>query len=217
MPLLSVCHIIDSGFRKAVIAWTCFNLQCSQSIEHLNMKLGYRLIGERAHVNLIYSTQRAESGFLALLPLLDWSMNHFPESWNGNSSSLIALLWRSDEISYRTNLRLYLANLLPYYGLDILNLNYFYCKLSEEGHIKVFKNLKTFLHSATFCFVMKSCPTLHSPMDCNMPGFPVSHCLPIFAQIHVHCIRDAIQPSHPLLPFSPAAFNLSQLCYFTFY
>ena len=130
---------------------------------------------------------------------------------------LIALLWRSDEISCKTNLRLYLANLLPYYGLDILNLNYFYCKLSEEGHIKVFKNLKTFLQRATFCLVAKSCPTLCNPMDCNMPGFPVSHHLPIFAQIHVHCIRDAIQPSHPLLPFSPAAFNLSQLCYFTFY
>ena len=29
-------------------------------------------------------------------------------------------------------------------------------------------------------------------------------------QVHVHCICDAIQPSHPLMPFSPSALNLSQ-------
>ena len=32
-----------------------------------------------------------------------------------------------------------------------------------------------------------------------------------FAQVHVHCIGEAIQPSHPLLPSSPSVFNLSQL------
>ena len=47
-------------------------------------------------------------------------------------------------------------------------------------------------------------------MDCSMPGFPVSHYLPEFAQVHVHCIGDAIQTSNPLLPSSPSAFNLSQ-------
>ena len=36
-----------------------------------------------------------------------------------------------------------------------------------------------------------------------------SYCLPKFAQVHVHCIGDAIQPSHPLTPSSPAL-NLSQ-------
>ena len=35
-------------------------------------------------------------------------------------------------------------------------------------------------------------------MDCSTPGFPVLHCLPEFAQILVHCVGDAIQPSHPL-------------------
>ena len=35
-------------------------------------------------------------------------------------------------------------------------------------------------------------------MDCSMPGFPVHHKLPEFAQTHVHWV-DAIQPSHPLL------------------
>ena len=34
--------------------------------------------------------------------------------------------------------------------------------------------------------------------------------LPNFAQVHVHCIGDAIQPSHPLTPSSPSVLNLSQ-------
>ena len=61
-----------------------------------------------------------------------------------------------------------------------------------------------------YCSVAKSCPTLYDPMDCKMPGFPVLHYLPAFAQTHVHWISDAIQPSHPLSPSSPLAFNLSQ-------
>ena len=35
-------------------------------------------------------------------------------------------------------------------------------------------------------------------MDCSMPGLPVHHQLPEFAQIHVHRVGDAIKPSHPL-------------------
>ena len=44
-------------------------------------------------------------------------------------------------------------------------------------------------------------------MDCSTPGFSVLHYLQGFAQTHV---SDAIQPSHPLLPSSPYALNLSQ-------
>ena len=43
-----------------------------------------------------------------------------------------------------------------------------------------------------------------------MPGFPVCHQLPEFAQTHVHLVGDAIQPSPLLLSPSPSAFNLSQ-------
>ena len=43
-----------------------------------------------------------------------------------------------------------------------------------------------------------------------MPGFPVLHYLPEFAQTHVHWINDAIQPFQPLLCPSPPALNLSQ-------
>ena len=47
-------------------------------------------------------------------------------------------------------------------------------------------------------------------MDCSMPDLPVSHHLPKFAQVQVHCIGDAIQSSHPLMPSSPSALTLSQ-------
>ena len=58
--------------------------------------------------------------------------------------------------------------------------------------------------------VAQSCPTLCNPMDCSMPGFPVHHQFPEHTQIHVLCIGDGIQPSHPLLSPSPSAFNISQ-------
>ena len=51
---------------------------------------------------------------------------------------------------------------------------------------------------------------LCNPKDCNTPGFPVLHYLPEFAKTHVHWVDDAIQPTHPLLPTSPPALNLSQ-------
>ena len=47
-------------------------------------------------------------------------------------------------------------------------------------------------------------------MDCSTPGFPVHHQLLELTQTHVHRVGDAIQPSHPLSPSSPPAFNLSQ-------
>ena len=45
----------------------------------------------------------------------------------------------------------------------------------------------------------QSCPALCDPMDCSTPAFPVLQYLLEFAQTHVHQVRDAIQPSHPLL------------------
>ena len=49
-----------------------------------------------------------------------------------------------------------------------------------------------------------------TPMDCSTPGFHVNRQLPDHAQIHVHRVSDAIQPSHPLLSPSPPAFNFCQ-------
>ena len=60
------------------------------------------------------------------------------------------------------------------------------------------------------CSVSKLCPTLCNPKDCSTAGFPVLHYLPEFAHIRIHCVKDAIQPSCPLLASSPPALNLSQ-------
>ena len=61
-----------------------------------------------------------------------------------------------------------------------------------------------------FSSVAQSCPTLSDTMDCSMQGLPIHFQLPEFTQIHVHWIRDAIQPSHPLLTPSPPTLNLYQ-------
>ena len=61
-----------------------------------------------------------------------------------------------------------------------------------------------------FSSVTQSCPTLCDPMDCSMPSLPVHHQLPELTQTHVHCVSDAIQPSHSLLPPSPSTFSLFQ-------
>ena len=59
------------------------------------------------------------------------------------------------------------------------------------------------------CVVTQSCLTHCDPMNCSMPGLSVHHQLPEFTQTHVHWVRDAIQPSHPLSSPSPPALNLS--------
>ena len=52
--------------------------------------------------------------------------------------------------------------------------------------------------------VAKSCLALCDPKDLSTAGSSVLQYLPEFAQVHVYWIGDAIQPSHPLLPSSPA-------------
>ena len=59
------------------------------------------------------------------------------------------------------------------------------------------------------CSVAQSYLTLCDPMGFNTPYLPVPHHLPKFAQVLVHCISDAIQPSY-LLMLSSSALNLSQ-------
>ena len=70
------------------------------------------------------------------------------------------------------------------------------------------------------CSVTKACPTLCSPMDCSMPGFPALHYLPKFAETHVDRIGDAINhlilchPFSSCLPTFPASgsFPMSPKC-----
>ena len=57
--------------------------------------------------------------------------------------------------------------------------------------------------------ITKLCLILCNPIYCIMPGFPVLHYLPEFAQTRVHWVSDTIQTSHPLSSPSPPL-NLSQ-------
>ena len=68
------------------------------------------------------------------------------------------------------------------------------------------------------CSVAQSCLTLCDPMDCSMPGFPVLHHLPEFAQTHVRGVGDDIPPFCSLSnlnvnqPFSSVALLCPNLC-----
>ena len=82
-----------------------------------------------------------------------------------------------------------------------------------------FTHLFSHIASVQFSSVAQSCPTLWDPMNYSTPGIPVHHQLPEFTQTHAHRVGDAIQPSHPVVPFSscpqslPASgsFPMSQL------
>ena len=84
----------------------------------------------------------------------------------------------------------------------------------KEGHSKQ-REQRTQRHrgarqvSVQFSSAARSCPTPCDAMNRSTPGLPVHHQLPL-TQAHVHGVADAIQPSHPLSPPSPPAFNLSQ-------
>ena len=74
----------------------------------------------------------------------------------------------------------------------------------------VLKHSLHYLSICCCCSVIQLCLTFWDPMNCSTPGLPVPHHLPEFAQVHIHCIGDAIQPTNFLMPSSPSAFNLSQ-------
>ena len=70
------------------------------------------------------------------------------------------------------------------------------------------------LHSLRGCYpVTRLCPTLCNPMDCSMPGFPVLHHLPEFAQTHVHlswwCLPTISSSVNPF-SFSPQSLPASR-------
>ena len=85
--------------------------------------------------------------------------------------------------------------------------------LQSENHmiisIDTKKDLAKF-NTFCYCSVTQSCLTLCDPVYCSTPGFPVLHHLPELAQTHIHLVSGATQPSRPLSPPSPPAFNLFQ-------
>ena len=73
-----------------------------------------------------------------------------------------------------------------------------------------YSNGHAFFSSVQFSSVAQQCLILCNPVDCGTPGLPVHHQLLELAQTHIQGVSDAMQPSHPLSPPFPPAFNLSQ-------
>ena len=85
-------------------------------------------------------------------------------------------------------------------------------KLYFSRNLPIFSSgLSILLAHIYSCFsVSKLCLAPHDHMDHSISSLPVPHHLMEFTQVHVHCISDDIQPSHPLSPSFPSTFNLSQ-------
>ena len=73
----------------------------------------------------------------------------------------------------------------------------------------LFKNISLDTYS-WFSSVAQACLTVCDPTNRSTPGLPVHHQLPESTQTHVHCVNDAIQPSHLLSSPFPPALNPSQ-------
>ena len=104
----------------------------------------------------------------------------------------------------------------------------------EWAHFNLITSLKTLsLDKATFwgtensshntvhhslapqpLLLLFSCPAVSNSLWPHrlQHGWPSlsHHLLEEFALVHVHCIGDAVQPSHPLMPSSPSVLTLSQ-------
>ena len=72
----------------------------------------------------------------------------------------------------------------------------------KESDITDWFSLSLFFQSVLFSSIAQSCLSLGDTIDYSIPGFPVHHQLPEFTHTNVHWVGDAIQPSHPLIPFS---------------
>ena len=66
------------------------------------------------------------------------------------------------------------------------------------------------IHKCCCWSVGQSCLTVCHSMNCITVALPDPHHLLEFAQVHVHCIGDAVQPCHPLTSSSLSALDLAQ-------
>ena len=110
---------------------------------------------------------------------------------------------------------------LPGHHLLVYSINFYwvscranYCakqwKHKDEQNILILKEPLFKSSSVQFSSVTQLCSTLCDPRGCSTPGLPVHHQLLESTQTHVHCVSDAIQPSHPLSSPSSPAPNPSQ-------
>ena len=99
-------------------------------------------------------------------------------------------------------------------GMDAVFHSFFSAHNSNRHSTGIERRVKQWEIMLKYCIVVVVKLPCHvqlcDPMDCSMPGLPVPHHHLEFAQVHVHCIGDVVQLSHPLMPSSPSAINLSQ-------
>ena len=124
--------------------------------------------------------------------------------------TILSLILLSESSTNQTwFIMIYTVNIL--WDLPIhLTLSWFTITSSISNHSSSWRIYFKFPSWNQFSSVTQLCPTVCDPMDCSMPGLPVHHQLPEFAQTHAYRVGDATQPSHPLSSPSPPAFSLSQ-------
>ena len=79
--------------------------------------------------------------------------------------------------------------------------------MKQHSRVQLTEYLQNAHHIPDIMLQFSSVQSLCNPMNRSMPGLPVHHHLLEFTQIHVHRVRDAIQPSHPRSSPSPPAPN----------
>ena len=80
----------------------------------------------------------------------------------------------------------------------------------SDSESMLFQFVFSRVENIQFSSVSQPCPTLCDPMNRSTLGLTVHHHLPEFTQTHIHRVRDAIQPSHPLSSPFPSVPNPSQ-------
>ena len=152
-------------------------------------------------------------GFFKLLPLTQINCQHHRKG----SSNIQVVNWSTPSWPPGSWVITLMCSYLIFYKQKYLWPNTpWEMQLSSQSHLRYFSPiiytmiLLSLYASVQFGSVAQSCPTLWDLMDCT-PGLPVHHQLPKFAQIHVHQVSNAIQPSNPLSSPSPSAFNISIL------
>ena len=122
-------------------------------------------------------------------------------------------MWKCLSVYYKMIFTLFFSYTYPH--LWELQKTWPFSAKDYSGHSPVFPfwkggcELSVQFSSFQLILVAQSCPIICNAMNCSTPGLPVHHQLPEFIETHVHWVRDAIQPSHPLSSPSPAL-NLSQ-------
>ena len=116
------------------------------------------------------------------------------------SKRVLLTLWPCCTIHHQNLFVLYSLTIYSFPPFFSLWQPSFYC-FWIQLHFFFLSPLPCFFKGSTYkWFISVQVMSLWDPMDCSTPDFPVPYRLLEFAQVHIHCISDALQPSHPLLP-----------------